>query len=485
MQSAGDAITVETLKILFQKSADVLFQEYIFNEQKVVFVVCDAMVDQQLLHGVVVKRVQEFCETTDPKQINADVLGLLHVPGLQQVKHKSDVITLLYTGNVILYFENSNEIFSSNIANKPNRKPEETTLEVSVKGPRDDFIEDVSTNIAIIRKRIPTNSLCVEKFELGKRSKTTVALLYFNDVVDKNTLQTIQKRLNQVDMDIVFSGDLLMEKIEKSPLLFPLHDYTGRPDHAVQSLARGRFLLFVDGTSYGIITPANIALLLKSGEDNEYSILFSSFERLLRFSGIVIGAMLPAFWLALTTFHQNQLPLQLLATVVVSSTGLPFPGVIEMLLMLFMFELFREAGLRLPAVIGGTISVVGGLIIGESAINAGITSPAMIVVIASSTIATYTLVNQSLVTAVSVIRLFFILLTAFFGLFGFFISLYFTIVYLAKIKVFGVPYLNFTSDLSLSSLSKTFLRLSPKQYNKRPKMLNPRDKTRSKEADHE
>ncbi|MCG3087195.1 spore germination protein [Sporosarcina cyprini] len=485
MQSAEDAITVDTLKKLFEKSADILFQEYTFNDQKVVFVICEAMVDQQLLHGLVVKRVQDFCEGTETTQTGRDVIGQLHVPAIQKLTKKSDIISLVYTGNVILCFEDPDEIYSSNIAHKPNRNPEETKLEVSVKGPRDDFIEDVATNIAIIRKRIPTNSLCVEKFELGRRSKTTVALLYFDDIANKQTLQTLQQRLSQVDIDVVFSGDILMEKVEKNPLLFPLHDLTGRPDHAVQSLARGRFLIFVDGTAYGIITPANIGLLLKSGEDNENPVIFSSFERLLRFSGIVIGGMLPAFWLALTTFHQNQMPMQLLATVVESGMGLPFPTVMEMLLMIFMFELFREAGLRLPAVIGGTISVVGGLIIGDAAINAGITSPAMIVVIASSTIATFTLVNQSLVTAVSIIRLFFIALTAFFGLFGFFISLYFVIVYLAKIRVFDTPYLNFTSDISLSSLSKTFFRMPTAQYKDRPEMLNPQDKTRAKEENHE
>lgn len=485
MQPADGAIKIEILRKLFEKSADISFQEYMFNGQKVDFIICEAMVDQQMLHGVVVKRVQEFCETMEEGQVAINILEYLHVPGLQQVKEKSEIISLVYTGNVILCFAESNVAFSSNIANKPNRKPEETKLESAVKGPRDNFIEDVATNIAIIRKRLPTNSLCVEKFTLGKRSKTTVALLYFDDIADKKTLSTLQRRLGEVDTDIVFSADVLMEMVEKSPLLLPLHDSTGRPDNAVEALARGRFIIFVDGSSYGVITPMNIGLPLKTGEDNEYPIITSSFERLLRYSGLIIGGMLPAFWLALTTYHQNQLPLQLLATVVESGIGLPFPTVIEMLLMIFMFELFREAGLRLPTVIGGTISVVGGLIIGDAAINAGITSPAMIVVIASSTIATFTLVNQSLVTAVSIIRLFFIAFTAFFGLFGFFLALFFVITYLAKIRIYDVPYLNFTADLSLSNISKTFLRLTPSQYKKRPKMLKPLDDTRAKEADRE
>src|SRR5699024_4172668 len=216
-----------------------------------------------------------------------------------------------------------------------------------------------------------------------------------------------------------------MEFIDKRSKLFPRHDYTGRPDFAVQSLIRGRVFILVDGVAYGMITPVNLFLLFKTVEDNEYPTIFSSFERLLRVFGIIVGILLPAFWLALTTYHQNQLPLQLLATVVQASTGLPFPSALEMLIMLIMFELFREAGLRLPEAIGGTLSVVGGLIIGDAAIREGVTSPAMVVIIALSVISTYTLVNQSCISAVSMICIFSIIATAFFGLFGFFVSFYF------------------------------------------------------------
>ena len=153
-----------------------------------------------------------------------------------------------------------------------------------MKGARDNFIEDVSINIALIRKRLPTDSLCVEKFELGKRTKTTVAILYFDDVANKDTLNEIKESMNKVNIDIIFSGDILMEEIEKGSYIFPRHDYTGRPDFAVQSLARGRFLILVDGVSYGIITPVSLFLLLKTPEDNEYPTIFSSFVTVIKIS---------------------------------------------------------------------------------------------------------------------------------------------------------------------------------------------------------
>ena len=482
MEPTDNTIDLNSLRKLFQKSADVQFQSYTFNQSHVVFITCDAMIDQQQLNEVIVPRVQQFIENLKDESIENVVSAQLHIPSLKKIEEKKDIGSLLYTGNVLLYFEDDGLLISSNIAKKPNRNPEDTNINAPVRGPRDNFIEDISVNIALIRKRIPTNSLCVEKFQIGKRSQTTVALLYFDDIASKETLSSIQKQLKKVDTDIVVSGDLLMERVNKSAKLFPRTDYTGRPDHSVQSLATGRFVILVDGVAYAIITPVNLFSLLKTTEDNETPVFYASFERLLRIVAMTIGIGLPAFWLALTTFHQDQLPHLLLATVVQSNTGLPIPSVLEMLIMLFMFELFREAGLRLPTALGGTIGVVGGLIIGDAAIRAGITSPAMIVIIATSMIATSTLVNQSVLTAVSILRFLFIFLTSLFGMFGFLISVFYTVLYLSNIRVFGVPYLNITADLSWITIKKTLLRLPPSQHKERPNMLNPTDKTRSKEG---
>ncbi|PIC63537.1 spore germination protein [Sporosarcina sp. P13] len=482
MESDEKEMDLNSLKQMFQKSADVQFQSYTFDQRQVVFITCDAMIDEQLLNQVIIQRVQLMINNLKDETIEEAAVTQLHIPNLRKVETTTELGTLVYTGHLLLYFEDEGLFFSSNIAKKPNRNPEETKIEVPVKGPRDNFIEDISVNIALIRKRLPTNSLCVEKFELGKRTKTAVALLYFDDIASKETLYSIKKQLKKVNQDIVFGGDLLMESANMSAKLFPRTDYTGRPDNAIQSLARGRFLILVDGVAYAVITPVNLFLLIKTSDDNENPSIFSSLARLLRVFGMSVGIGLPAFWLALTTYHQDQLPSLLLATVVQSNTGLPFPSILEMLIMLFMFELFREAGLRLPTALGGTIGVVGGLIIGDAAIRAGITSPAMIVIIATATIATFTLVNQSLVVAVSILRVCFIILTAFLGMFGFLVSILFTVLYLSNIRVFGVPYMNIAADLSWKTLKKSFLRLPANQYKERPNMLNPKDKTRSKEG---
>ena len=404
------------------------------------------------------------------------------LPQIQKVTDKEVCISLLFSGNVLIYLESEKTLYAANIAKKPNRNPEESNVEVTIKGPRDNFVEDLSTNIALIRKRLLTNSLCVEKMEIGERSKTSVAILYFDDIVDKKILKELKDQLNKIDVDIVFSIEPLMDEINKKAGFFPRSDTTGRADYAIQSLATGRFIILVDGVAYAVVTPINFFILLKTAEDNEQPFINSSFARVLRLTGLMIGLLLPAFWLALTTFHQNQLPLKLLATVVQSNVGLPFPSALEMLLMLIFFELFREAGLRLPTIMGNTIGVVGGLIIGDAAIRSGITSPATVVVIALSTIATFTLINQSLVSTVSILRIGFIIASGFLGLFGFFISLYFLLAFVANIKIFGVPYINITADLNLKNIGKTVFRLNERDYKKRPKILKTQDETRNKKV---
>ncbi len=477
--SMEQMMNLKMLKSLFQRSADIIFQQYKFQQHTVHMITCDAMIDEELLQTVVVERVQSLFNCGSDDTLEELIEQHLHVPYLQKVTKKEDMITRVYKGHVILYFEEDHLIYSSDISNRPNREPGETTLELVVKGPRDDFIEDVFINIALLRKRLPTNSFSVETLEIGQRSKTTVAVLYMEDIVNLNMLEQIRLQLQKIDTDIVVNGDLLMEAIEQTAKVLPRHDYTGRPDFALQALMRGRILIMIDGVSYAMIIPANIMLLFKTAEDNEYPVIVSSMERVLRILGILISMLLPGFWLAVTTYHQEQLPYLLLATVVESRTGLPFPTILEIMMMLFMFEMFREANLRLPSAISGSISVVGGLIIGDAAIKAGVTSPSMIVIIAISSIAAFTLVNQAFVTAMSIFRLIIILFSAFFGLFGFFISVFFIIIYAANMRVLGVPYINFSADFEQGNIRKSLLRLSPKGYSFRPSFLKPQDRTRT------
>ncbi|MFJ8246164.1 spore germination protein [Peribacillus asahii] len=476
-QNEGTSLNEEALRKLFTKCIDIQFSSLQYNHHTITLVYCMGLVNTDMLYQFVPKRLEEFFNQLEGEATVESFQNLL-LPSLQLVEEEEQVIDDIFEGKLLFIVQEQNLIMSVDIADRPERQPEETTAEVSIKGPRDNFIENITVNYALIRKRLRTTTLIGEAFEIGTRSKTKVSLLYMEDIADQEFLKQIRKKLHSIDVDGLISGTQLEELINDSPYsILPRHAYTGKPDFAVESLLNGRFVLLIDGISYAYITPVNIFYLLKSAEDKEYNYLYNSFERFIRVFGISIAAFLPGFWVALTAFHQNQLPLTLLATIIESRRGVPFPTAMEAILMLLLFELFKEAGLRLPVAVGQTLSVVGGLIIGDAAIRAGLTSPAMLVVIAGSTVATFTLVNQSLVGTVSLIRFFIIFLVSLFGFVGFFVSIFLVGTFVAKIRTFGVPYLALATRINAKNILKTIFNLPFRKKNTRSASLNPHDPT--------
>lgn len=478
-------ITEESIRKLFENNPDVVLQTFEFDENTVTFVTCEGLVDAEVINTVIFERFVLFFNKKKNKLLSEDdIKKSLYVPGLQRINSKKKMIAEVFAGRLIVLFHKEQFLFSIDIAKRPQRNPEETSTEVSIKGPRDDFIEDLVTNIALIRKRLRTNSLAIKKYEIGTRSQTQVAVLYLDDVVNKEIIQEIDHSLNRIDLDGIYSGTQLKELLQdKTYTFYPIFHYSGRPDFAVNSLLNGRFLILVDGVQYVIIGPVNLAFLLKTAEDTENIYLFNSFERVIRLVGLVIAIFLPGFWLALSTYHQNQIPIVFLGTIIEARKGVPLPAPVEALFMLLLFEFFREAGLRLPIAIGSTLSVVGGLIIGDAAIRAGLASPLMIVLIATSFVATYTLVSMSLHGIVSILRIFVMILSSFFGLFGFFISLFLIVLYAANIQTFGVPYLTVPSNFDYKQLLKAIFRIPERKYISRPSMMGPKDGTRRPRKD--
>lgn len=389
-----------------------------------------------------------------------------------------NIENMLFSGKVILFFPSEYSGYAIDIPELPNRQPEESNTEVAIKGARDAFTEDLSSNVALVRKRLRSASLHNEEWKIGERSQTRVALLYISDVINPKVINEARHRLNGIKVDALITSGQLEEALGDSTLsLFPLIDYIGRPDFVSESLLRGRFIIIVDGSPMALIAPCNLFEQLKTPEDSYFPYHFVIFERILRLLGLLIAIILPGFWIALTCYNMDQLPFLLLATVTVSRFGLPLSAPLELLLMLGMFELFREAGIRLPKAVGQTLAVLGGLIIGDASIRAGLTSPTMLVVSATTAVATFTLVNQTLSGTVSIIRLYVLLWSSLLGMFGFFIGVFSLVAYLSVLESFGLPYLAPLSPLTYKDLMGAFLRKPWAFSKKRPDMLNTIDNT--------
>ncbi|MEH7250730.1 spore germination protein [Neobacillus niacini] len=377
--------------------------------------------------------------------------------------------------------EETMDIFFIPVSNFPKRSPEESNIETSVRGPRDGFVENISDNMTLIRQRLKTTTLKSIEYTIGERSKTKVLLLYMEDIINPSILNEVQSRLRSITIDILISSNQLEEMIYDHPYsIFPLMDAVGRPDHIVQSLNQGRFAILVDGNPTVLIGPTSLTQLLISPEDVHNSFFYISFVRLLRIFALGTTIFLPGFFIALVTFQTEQIPFTLIATIAMSRAGLPLSATMEAFIMITMFELFKEAGLRLPKAVGTTVAVLGGLIIGDASIRAGLTSASLLVVISITVISGYTLINQNLAGNVLLLRYLVLFLSSMFGIYGFFLSFYTIITLAISLESFGQPYLSVYAFPN-SQFLKSFIKLPNKLLKKRNHAYQPMDTTRQKE----
>lgn len=475
------------LRDWFALSDDVIVKSYRLSDTRpngrVLLMYCEGMTNMDHIENLVLPKLEGlFKKNLDINVSMLDVNTMLQLVEITGSNAIESMTVSLYAGSLILFFEETQLLYALDISAPPNRSPEESSTETSIKGPRDAFTESIVTNIALIRKRLLTRSLCCEKMQMGKRSHTAVALLYISDVINSNVLHEAKQRLQAINVDALISSAQLEEVLSgrKYPV-FPMIDYSGRPDYVADCLLRGRFAVIVDGSPMVLIAPANLMFILKSPEDVHFPYYYVAFERILRIGGLIVSTLLPGFWISLSAFNLDQIPFPLVATISTSRLGLPLSGPMDFIVMLLLFELFREAGARLPKVVGQTVTVIGGLIVGDAAIRSGITSPTTLVVTSITTISMYTLVNQSLAGTVTMLRIMILMVSTIFGIYGFMLSLMGLILYLSTIETFGVPYLSPLSPPQFRDIIPSVLAKPWTKTKRRPKALHTKDDIRQGE----
>ncbi|MED4267264.1 spore germination protein [Priestia megaterium] len=469
---------------LFRHSSDISVEKhYLFSDtdkEKMLVFYCNGLIDHKLLINSILPDIQTNYYQNGPEGIKNINSTMRLSPGEGEGKINQNIQERIFNGFTGVSIADTVYLF--NTAKPPVRNTEESSSEVSIRGPRDAFVEDISSNMALVRKRVKSNSLVFKSFTIGQRSQTQVQLIYLTDIQNGEFIREVTNRLNAIDIDFLNSDNQLLGLIGESHYSpFPLLESVSRPDGVVSYLARGRFAILVDNVPNALIGPANLGLFLHTSEDEHSPYYYVTFELMLRLMGLIFSIFLPAFWVSLSTYNTDQIPLPLLATIASSRLGLPFNTAFELLLMIGMFELFREAGVRLPKAVGQTVAVVGGLIVGDAAIRAGLTSPTMLVISSLTAVATFTLGNQALYGAVSLLRIGSIILSSVFGMFGFFVSVFLILGHLAKLKSFGIPYLSPVSPFVKGDFLKSFTKFPTAKQNERAKILHPLDKDRQGE----
>lgn len=469
----------------FNHSSDIAFRTKKFKEGEklhvVIIMFCPNLIDTQYSNQII---TDIFNVIREEEKFNFELLSnLVEAKKLRSKRNiKMEVEENLFSGDLVLFNSYLNEIFFIPVADPPKRDPEESNLENSIRGPRDGFVENVSVNLALIRQRLKTSTLKSIEFNIGKRSRTKVLLVYIEDIINPTILSEVKHRLSAIEKDVVVSSYEIEEALYDQPFsIFPLIDNIGRPDFVVQSLNQGRFAVIVEGNPTCLIGPTNINQLIYSPEDIHSSFYYVNMVRYLRILACLTTIYLPGFYIAMVTYHIDQLPYPFLATIAVSRNGLPFSAPLEAVLMLVFFELFKEAGIRLPKAVGQTVAVLGGLFIGDAAIRAGLTSPAMLVIVALTVISGYTLINQNIAYNIVFLRFFVLFLSATLGLIGFFTGFFLITTMVVSLESMGQPYLTLFSVPSISDFVSVFLKLPQVYKKKRNQSLHPVDVDRKKE----
>ncbi|MFF2530136.1 spore germination protein [Brevibacillus sp. NPDC058079] len=472
------SISVQAFQDLFESCNDVCIDTHTLvpgrSPTRVHFIYADCICDlNHISEYLMPQLIQLF--------VNEDILDaeelfekrLFFMNELTQPTNVDWICRHVFSGNLLLVFEDIQAVYYVETGNPPRREPEETNTDASISGPRDGFTEEINTNLGLIRKRLRTYQLKFVPYIIGSHTHTRVGLLYLQDQIDPQLLKEIQDRMNSLDSKGIISGMQIEERLSRSPFtLLPEFQYTGRPDYVVNALLKGRFAVLVDGSPIALIGPVNFFMLLNAAEDTSSSVFSVVFVRILRLACVIMALFLPGFWVGLITYHQEQLPYTLIATIVKSRQGVPLPAALEVLLMVLLFDLFKEAGLRLPLSIGQTLSVVGGLIVGQAAISAGLTSTGSLVIVALSVMATFTLSNQHIVSSVTLFRFGILLLCSLLGMFGFMMSLLAMVLFFSNMRSFGVYYLSPLAPTSWHDLYKTLFRTPWRKVEKGPEFLH-------------
>lgn len=361
----------------------------------------------------------------------------------QLVDNFEQVVNNVADGHLLIFFNHWDKALSYKAARLETRQVTEAVSEPVVKGPREGTVEHLDKNIGMLRSRLKSPRFKIVTFSIKGETNTKVAYGYLDGIVNADMLAEFQRRIGKLEEGEILETSYIEELIEDSTYSpFPQFRYTERPDTAVAALLDGKIIVLADGSGSIMICPGLFVEFLQSSEDYYQRTVYSSLIRFLRIIACLIALLLPSIYIALSTFHPELIPTILLLTIIDTREGIPFPAIIEAVVMEFFFELLREAGIRLPRPVGGAVSIVGALVIGESAMRAGIASPMMIIIVALTGIASFSLPQYNFAIALRVLRFPLMLSAALLGGYGLMIALILIWLHLINLRVLGQPYLS-------------------------------------------
>ncbi|GIP34750.1 spore germination protein [Paenibacillus sp. J2TS4] len=362
-------------------------------------------------------------------------------------------------GNILLLIDGEERMASFPYILVEKRPIEEAKNETVIRGPREGFVEHLETNLSLMRRRIKSPFLKMEHYQIGSHTQTDVVISYLEGICTQQLVDEVRTRLSRIVIDGVLDTSYIEEFLEDSPSSpFPQLQYTERPDTAAAALLEGRVVIFVDGTPNPLIAPVTLFALLQSAEDYYQRFYAASWIRWIRYILMIASLLLPSLYIAITTFHPETLPSNLLVSVAAAREAVPFPAVVEAFLMELTFEGLREAGLRIPKPIGQAVSILGGLVIGQAAVQAGIVSAPMVIIVSLTGVASFVIPHFDLGLTLRFLRFPIMILASTLGLFGVVCGLMLIYLHLTTLRSFGTPYLSPIAPMHTHDMSDVFIR---------------------------
>lgn len=455
-------------------------QENIHHIQEAFFHTEDLQQRPVVFHDMsgVLLFIQPLC---DQEKIREEILKPL---SLAEVEKIEDIVTAIQTktlmelekavdfmiqGYAVLFFEGIEQYYAVQVDAIYKRDTSEPDTEKVVRGSHQGFIENTSVNLQMVRRLIKNRNLVVRRYKIGKETNTEVSIAYMHNLANPELIQEIERRINDINADTIVSTDFVEEYIEDESFSpFPQMLHTERPDRVVGNLMEGRVAIFADGTPTASIVPVTFFAFYQSTDDYSSRTIPGSFIRFIRLLSFIIAIGLPAYYIAVVSFHYQVIPGDLLYPIKGSVEDIPYPPILEALFMELTVELLREAGIRLPGPISQTIGIVGGLVIGDAVVKAGLVSNTMIIVVALTAIASFVVPSHDMSTSVRVLRFPVMIAASLFGFVGVVMSLTFIVIHLCKLESFGTPYLAPMAPLRLKDWKDVIIRLPYWKFNQRP-----------------
>ncbi|MFD2611090.1 spore germination protein [Paenibacillus gansuensis] len=450
------------LKEAFEDCSDLEYRKIeVKHNLQWLIVYIDNLIDKNMLEEHVIKPML--------KSVNRDTVQLKEVDMKNEIisigttnnsTKVSDTIRNVLEGHAAILMTNSNNVMTVSVPGLSKRSLEEASSEPVIRGPKDGFIEQISTNISLIRSRLKTSQLKVEYFTLGEITQTRIAILYLKGIAPDTLVEEVRTRLKPIELDGVLDSAYIEEFIEDQPFSpFPQVLNTERPDVVSAELLEGKVAIVVDTTPFVLIVPMTFWTGLQASEDYYIRWPVATFVRWIRFLFINFAIFAPSLYVAITTFHQEMIPTNLLLSISGSRESVPFPAMIEALFIEIIFEALREAGIRLPKQIGPTISIVGGIVIGQAAVQAGLISAPVVIIVAITGISAFTIPRYTFANGIRLLRFPMLFLAGTLGLYGIVLGLLGIMLHVTNLRSFGALYFSPITPLKVTALKDVLIRI--------------------------